>query len=97
MSASTKALTSFNDKRKCRLLNIPGLISEPYDFTNNGDLIDTFYTKLESIPINTLLPLFYTSATVDNINFSMDTFFKDSSMETLLYRNKYLRDNTSVL
>ena len=97
MSASTNALTSFNDKRKCRLLNIPGLISEPYDFTNNGDLIDTFYTKLKSIPLNTLLPLFYTSATVDNINFSMDTFFKDSSMETLLYRNKYLRDNTSVI
>ena len=97
MSASTKALTSFNDKRKCRLLNIPGLISEPYDFTSNGDLIDTYYTKLDSIPINTLLPIFYTSATIDNVDFSIENFFKDSSRETQLYRNKYLRDNISLI
>ena len=97
MSASTKALTSFNDKRKCRLLNIPGLISEPYDFTSNGDLIDTYYTKLGSIPLNTLLPIFYTSATIDNVDFSIENFFKDSSRETQLYRNKYLRDNISLI
>lgn len=97
MSASTKALTSFNDKRKCKLLNIPGLISEPYDFTSNGDLIDTYYTKLDSIPINTLLPVFYTSATIDNVDFSIENFFKDSSRETQLYRNKYLRDNISLI
>ena len=97
ISASTNALTSFNDKRKCRLLNIPGLISEPYDFTNNGDLIDTYYTKLGSIPLNTLLPIFYTSATIDNVDFSIENFFKDSSRETQLYRNKYLRDNISLI
>ena len=97
ISASTKALTSFNDKRKCRLLNIPGLISEPYDFTSNGDLIDTYYTKLGSIPLNTLLPIFYTSATIDNVDFSIENFFKDSSRETQLYRNKYLRDNISLI
>lgn len=97
MSASTKALTSFNDKRKCRLLNIPGLISEPYDFTSNGDLIDTYYTKLGSIPLNTLLPIFYTSATIDNVDFSIENFFKDSSRETQLYRNKYFRDNISLI
>ena len=97
ISDSTKARTSFNDKRKCRLLNIPGLISEPYDFTSNGDLIDTYYTKLDSIPINTLLPIFYTSATIDNVDFSIENFFKDSSRETQLYRNKYLRDNISLI
>lgn len=97
MSASSKALTSFNDKRKCRLLNIPGLISEPYDFTGNGDLIDTFYTKLGSIPLNTLLPIFYTSAKINNKDFSIEEFFKDSSSTTALYRNKYLRDNITVI
>ena len=97
INASTKALTSFNDKRKCRLLNIPGLISKPYDFTGNGDLIDTFYTKLDSIPLNTLLPIFYTSAKVNNKDFSIEEFFKDSSSATALYRNKYLRDNITVI
>ena len=97
MSDPTKAMTSFNDKRKCRLLNIPGLVSKPYNFTGNGDLIDTFYTKTNSIPLNILIPIFYTSAKVNDKDFSMEEFFKDSSNVTALYRNKYLRDNITVI
>ena len=92
ISSSSSALTSFNNKRKCKLVSIPGLTSEYYDFTNRGDIIDTFYTKLGEIPLNTLLPVFYTSATIDNVYFNIDKFLEDKT-----YRNQCFRDNSSTI
>lgn len=65
---------TYHNKRVIRVLKLPGIISQPYDYSNNLglDLIRT-YLETESIPINTAIPLFYTSA---DINKSTDSTVK---------------------
>lgn len=87
--------SSYRDKRQFKVLNIPGLISNFADFTNKGDLLDTFFVKDNSIPLNTLTPIFFTSN--PTLGYSTDEFYKGNNTDTKKYRNTLLRDNSTIL
>ena len=62
----------FKDRRFIRLLNIPGILSQRADLSDNHP-IDVFYERpLEDnenyIPLGTLVPLFYTSSPQTHFN-----------------------------
>lgn len=75
----------FNNKRMIRVLRLPGLISKPYDYENKLGL-DLFKVYLEKdiMPINVMVPLFYTSADIlkgneKYLDFNSERFFSGSS------------------
>ena len=87
----------FDDKRIARVLDLPGLLTEVLPVTSY-DPINTFYTQpnrknQDAIGLDLLIPLFYTSAPISNVDidkelpevsdfvrdnsYSSDSFFKD--------------------
>lgn len=56
---------TFNNKRVIKILRIPGILSKFYNFSDSMgiDIINTYFEEDKSIPLNTLVPLFYTSST----------------------------------
>ena len=87
----------FDDKRIARVLDLPGLLTEVLPVTSY-DPINTFYTQpnrnnQDAINLDLLIPLFYTSAPISNVDinnvlpevtdfvsntsYSADSFFKD--------------------
>ena len=85
----------YNNKRSIRVLKIPGIISKPYNFENKLGL-DLFKVYLEKdvMPINTMIPLFYTSAELwnsnnntDSIKFDSEKFFSGSSPDPSNIKN----------
>lgn len=100
-SAGSLASSSsiFKDKRLIRLLNIPGILSQQADLTDINP-IDTFYSlpKEENenyIPLDTLVPLFYTSAFRGFSSYSAEEFYVGNKVQE--YRNNFLRDNSTVI
>ena len=64
-------IKSFNDTRPLRIPNLPGIFS---DYSANLDLmnpVQTYHEKpdeSDKIPLGTIIPLFYSSRNVNNIN-----------------------------
>lgn len=102
---------SSNSKRLFRVISLPGITTQFVNFNdsskdvNYGSLLNTFNVKSEDIPINTLIPIFYSSQSAkDNQNYSSDSFYNftlDSSISisdsSEIYRTNFLRDNLNII
>lgn len=59
---------SYNSKRLFKALALPGITTQFVDYNSSsvayGSLLNTFNLKSNDIPINTLLPIFYSSSTL---------------------------------
>lgn len=100
----------FRDKRYIRIVNIPGILSQYADLTDN-DPLKAFYSRpLEDgenyIPLGTVIPLFYTSASqglygsyiYDAEDFLLTGYSSGGELIPVEdYRSLFLRDNNSLL
>lgn len=97
---------TYNSLRLFKVISMPGIntkyLSYSSESTTYGSLIDTYCFKSGDLPLNTLVPIFYSSNDIvynnSIVNYDTESFFKpesNSSIET--YRMKFLRDNLNAL
>lgn len=97
---------SFNSKRLFKVISLPGITSKFIDYESDeveyGSILNTYCYESEDIPLNTLVPLFYSSSNLGlrtaNTYYSTEQFFSNkitSNVES--YRIRFLRDNINIL
>lgn len=101
-----KESNTYNSLRLYKIIAMPGIntdfISYSSDTTTYGSLINTYCFENEAVPLNTLVPMFYSSNSLTNststLNYDSEEFFKyDSTSDIETYRMKFLRDNQSFI
>lgn len=102
---------SSNSKRLFRVISLPGITTQFVNFNdtssdvNYGSLLNTFNIKSNDIPINTLIPIFYSSQSADDNNkYDSDSFYNFNLESTVsisdsseIFRTNFLRDNLNII